>query len=231
MAGLVFSPWLGIGRGGMQKCGGPYGCVRRVRDFFFPALRRKNDSNFIVNASWLRSAILGDLRVTLLGLDFDSSVDGTGNESWTERDARRGRIRGEEHRRLILGLLKFEESTAVPAGKTGLSKRLGKPGDLVDPKWSMVIVGISVLERRRRDLTSRVYSESFSERCPGGLSTVPDWSEKDRTIRGLLSFRGKWGRAWNDCTRGGLLKGKNILKSTASTLNEKPKEAYKSPAV
>lgn len=41
---------LGIGRGGTQKCGGPYGCVGRVRDFFFPALRRKNESNFIVNA-------------------------------------------------------------------------------------------------------------------------------------------------------------------------------------
>ena len=45
------SPRSGIGRGGTQKCGGPYGCVRRVRDFFFPALRRKKESNFIVNAA------------------------------------------------------------------------------------------------------------------------------------------------------------------------------------
>jgi hypothetical protein len=44
-------PGLGIGRGGIQRCGGPYGCVRRVREFFFPALRRKNESNFIVNAA------------------------------------------------------------------------------------------------------------------------------------------------------------------------------------
>ena len=47
----VLKPRLGIGRGGIQKCGGPYGCVRRVRDFFFPALRRKIESNFIVNAT------------------------------------------------------------------------------------------------------------------------------------------------------------------------------------
>ena len=49
--GLVLRSRLGIGRGGIQKCGGPYGCVRRVRDFFFPALRRKQESNFIVNAA------------------------------------------------------------------------------------------------------------------------------------------------------------------------------------
>jgi hypothetical protein len=47
----VVRPRLGIGMGWIQKCGGPYGCVRRVRDFFFPALRRKNESNFIVNAA------------------------------------------------------------------------------------------------------------------------------------------------------------------------------------
>lgn len=167
--------------------------------------------------SWLRSATHGDLRVTLIEFDFDSFMYGTGNESWTERDVRRGRIRGEEHRRLILGLLMFDESTAAQSVfpgfsnkvSAGLGKRLRKPGELVDPEWSIVIIGISVLERRRRDLTSSVHSFSMG-RCSGGLGTVTFlpvvWSERERTIRGLCSFRGKWG-AWNDLARGGLIKG------------------------
>ena len=51
------------------------------------------------------------------------------------RDARSGRIRGEEQRRLMLGLLIFDESIASPsvfigfgseasAGKTGMGERL-----------------------------------------------------------------------------------------------------------
>lgn len=41
-----------MGRGGIQKYGAPYGCVRRMpRDFFFPALRKHDALLFFVVTS------------------------------------------------------------------------------------------------------------------------------------------------------------------------------------
>lgn len=76
---------------------------------------------------------------------------------------------------MIVGLLIVDKSIAVPSVlasfgneasvcRTGLGKILRKSGD---SKWSIVIIGTSDLERRRRDLTSDVHSVS-TERYSGG---------------------------------------------------------------
>lgn len=111
--------------------------------------------------SWLKSAALAVLHITFGKFDFGSFLDGTGDEPRAEGrggGAEWGSATGKEDRRTILGLVIVNESVFTGfgsedlVGSAVLDAKLGKLR-LVDPKWSIVIIGISDLERRRRDLT------------------------------------------------------------------------------